>query len=62
MKVLNKYVERKILQQNIHTYLGPEWLQSNKNQMDLEKEVLSALAQPCAPAKKIKVCVEKKIL
>ena len=29
-----------------YRYLGPEWLQSAKNQIDLGKEILRAPAQP----------------
>ena len=35
-----------------YRYLGPEWLQSSKNQIDLGEEIASAPAQPCVPAKK----------
>ena len=38
-----------------YRYLGPEWLQSAKNQIDLGKEILRAPAQPSAPAQKTKI-------
>ena len=37
-----------------YRYLGPEWIQSPKNQIDLEKQILTAPAQPSAPAEKTK--------
>ena len=38
-----------------YRYLGPEWLQSAKNQIDLGKEILRAPAQPSAPAQNTKI-------
>ena len=35
-----------------YRYLGPEWLQSAKNQIDLGKEMFRAPAQHSAPAQK----------
>ena len=43
---------------NIDIYsIGPEWLQSAKNQIDLGKEILRAPAQPSAPAQKTKIFI-----
>ena len=36
-------------------YLGPEWLNSDKNQIDLGQEILRAPAQLSAPAQKTKI-------
>ena len=33
-------------------YFDPSWVQSATNQIDLDKDMPSAPAQPCAPAEK----------